>query len=98
MSSRISPSVSSQFSGHARQDWQTPKPLFDLLNSFYHFTLDAAASEFNTLCPEFYSPQDDALTKPWNGKVFCHPPYSNKLGSWVNYAYKYIKPGSAAHE
>ena len=33
-----------------KDDWETPQDLFDKLNSFYGFTLDACASPQNAKC------------------------------------------------
>lgn len=57
-------------------EWQTPKEVYDYLNGVYNFTLDAAASELNHMCSNYYSEQDNALTKSWDGRVFLNPPYS----------------------
>jgi hypothetical protein len=44
-----------------KQDWETPKDLFDRLNSKYHFDLDAAASHQNAKLPNYFTVEDDAL-------------------------------------
>jgi len=60
------------------ENWGTPQSFFDELNSEFHFTLDAAASESNAKCKRFYSKEDDALTQTWSGKVWLNPPYGAK--------------------
>ena len=67
-------------------DRRTPRSLFDPLNEQFGFTLDAAASHENALCPLYYTIEDDALTKPWLGTVWCNPPYSD-LRPWVEKAW-----------
>lgn len=52
-----------------RQDWETPQPLFDTLNSKYHFTLDAAASPSNTKCAVYYDEDQDGLSQNWGGGI-----------------------------
>jgi len=70
-----------------RDDWGTPLDLFaELEQEFGPFYLDAAASPENALCPSFYSVEDNALRRPWYGRVFCNPPYGRELGKWVRKA------------
>jgi len=72
----------------ARHDWETPKAFFDVLNSEFAFTLDAAASDENALCNHFFTEADDALTRMWLGTVFLNPPYGPGIGKWVKKAYE----------
>ena len=58
---------------HQSDEWSTPKPLWDLLNAEFHFTVDAAAKPENAKCRTFYT---DALTHAWAGTVWLNPPYS----------------------
>jgi phage N-6-adenine-methyltransferase len=69
-----------------REDWATPQAFFDHLNTKYGFTLDACATADNAKCPNYFTPDDDALTKRWKGTVFCNPPYSHNIGRWVRKA------------
>lgn len=58
-----------------RQNWGTPRALFDQLNAEYRFTLDGASEPGNGLLPNASTAEDP---KPWNGeRVFCNPPWSN---------------------
>lgn len=70
-----------------RKDWRTPRELFAILDEEFHFTLDAAASRENALCPEYLTGGDDALSVEWSGRVWCNPPYgkgaSSKLADWI---------------
>lgn len=50
------------------------------------FTLDVAAAPHNAKAPTFYTLEDDGLTQPWTGNVWCNPPYSN-LAAWVEKAW-----------
>lgn len=69
-----------------RQDWETPPELFNKLNDEFHFTLDAAANEYNAKCSSYYS--EDSLSKPWNGVVWLNPPYGRGIGKWMKKAYE----------
>ncbi|HGU1109140.1 TPA: DNA N-6-adenine-methyltransferase [Escherichia coli] len=55
--------------------WRTPFLLFKNLHREYLFTLDGAATEYDTLLPSF---TDDIHNQSWDGeRVFCNPPYSD---------------------
>ena len=49
-----------------KMDYCTPQGFFDTLNAEFHFTLDAAATEKSAKCKQFYTPETDGLTAPWN--------------------------------
>ena len=72
-----------------KQDWTTPRDLFDRLNEKYNFTLDAAANKDNALLPNFFGEgstiHEDGLSASWEGhRVFCNPPYGRVLAKkWV---------------
>lgn len=64
------------FADKRRQCWQTPPELFNDLNSIFSFTVDAAASDSNTLLPRYWTEETDARTQDWSGEtVYCNPPY-----------------------
>lgn len=67
--------------------WETPQELFDKLDEEFHFTLDVCAVPENAKCNRFYSPEDDGLFQPWDGIVWCNPPYDRKISDWVEKAY-----------
>ena len=71
-----------------KMDWGTPKGVYAALNDEFDFVLDAAASDKNAKCSEYYTEKDDALIQSWNkgGAVFCNPPYGRHLGKWVKKA------------
>nr|WP_302665742.1 DNA N-6-adenine-methyltransferase [uncultured Agathobaculum sp.] len=63
--------------------WETPQDFFDELNSEFHFTLDVCAVPENAKCEKFYTPDDDGLSQPWDGVVWCNPPYGRDIGKWI---------------
>lgn len=68
-------------------DRRTPRELWEPLNAEHRFTLDAAASVHNALCPMFYTIADNGLERSWrNHRVWCNPPYSD-IRPWVEKAW-----------
>lgn len=76
-------------------EWETPKWLFDKLNSEYQFTLDAAATQFNAKCDTYCTKEGtyyglqkisdlDGLDFPWNDyRVFLNPPWGREIVPFV---------------
>lgn len=78
-----------------KRDWTTPGWLFDLLDAEFRFTLDAAASDENTKVPDrYYTEADDGLAQPWEGTVWCNPPYGRGVGEWVRKGYQSAQAGA----
>lgn len=62
-----------------KQNWETPKYLFNYLNLLFDFTLDPAADHQNHLCAKYYTKEDSGLVHSWkNESVFVNPPYNDK--------------------
>jgi len=62
-----------------RDDWQTPKYLFDFLARHTRgFVCDIAATPENALCERYLA---DSLNCNWptDGWNFCNPPFSKKI-------------------
>lgn len=69
--------------------WATPQDLFDRLNEEFHFTLDVCALPENAKCERYYTPEQDGLRQPWDGVVWCNPPYSKgNIPKWLEKATK----------
>lgn len=65
---------------HNKNDWRTPKDLFEKLDREFRFTVDLCASKENALCKKFYTEESDGLKADLTGEnVFCNPPYERKL-------------------
>lgn len=62
--------------------WETPQELFEELNNEFHFALDVCATAENAKCEKYYTPEIDGLSQPWNGTVWCNPPYGRQIGKW----------------
>ena len=67
-------------------EWATPQWLFDTLDSMYHFTLDACATEENHKVDNYFTPNQDGLKQKWWGRVYCNPPYGREIGEWIKKA------------
>ena len=64
-------------------EWTTPRWLFDRLNERFQFTLDAAATDENHLCPNWYTKERDGLSQSWGyQRTFVNPPYS-QIDKWA---------------
>ena len=74
--------------------WETPQDLFDKLNNEFHFTLDVCATPENAKCDSFYTKEQDGLSQPWKGVVWCNPPYGRQIGEWVRRAFHASVSGS----
>lgn len=77
-------------------EWATPQEFYDELNAEFHFNLDPSATVANHKCDDYYTKEDDGLTKDWGGRrVFCNPPYGRELYRWVKKCYEESKkPGT----
>lgn len=63
-----------------KDDWETPQDLFDKLNAFYGFTLDACASPENAKCKKYYTKEQNSLVQDWNNDtIWCNPLMERKL-------------------
>ena len=77
-----------------KADWETPNALFASVDAELRFTLDACALPHNTKCERFYSPEDDAPSQPWHGRVWCNPEFS-QVREFVTKAVGEIDAGRA---
>jgi len=66
----------------ARGDWATPQEVFDGLDAEFHFDLDPCAVPETAKCKQYYT-GIEGLLRPWDGRVFCNPPYGRYIGNWV---------------
>lgn len=80
-----------------REDWETPKHLFDSLNREFGFTLDPCATNETALCAKYYTPSENGLTRDWTGEVvFCNPPYGRTQNAWVRKCSEHGAKGGVA--
>lgn len=71
-------------------EWETPKDFFDKLNwRFGPFNLDPCATKESAKCINYYTKDDDGLSKSWKGRtVFVNPPYGRQINKWIEKAYR----------
>ena len=77
----------------ANDTWATPPEVFRKLDNEFGFGFDVCAEHETAKCGQYWTIEDDALTKDWateTNNVFgrylwCNPPYS-KIGPWVDKA------------
>ena len=62
--------------------WQTP---LEILAALGPFDLDPCANDqAPTRCAvEGFTAADDGLSQPWEGRVFCNPPYGRHSRKWL---------------
>jgi phage N-6-adenine-methyltransferase len=77
-----------------RIDWETPQWLFDQLDAEFHFDLDVCATPENAKCSPYFTPEDDALTRRWDGTCWMNPPFGKGIARWVEKAYRSALAGS----
>jgi len=69
-------------------EWYTPEDYIqagrEVLGGINLDPASSAAANEVVAADAFYTHEDDGLSKPWSGKVWCNPPYSKELcGSFV---------------
>lgn len=91
---KIISQVNSGLFSSATDDWGTPQALFDDINAEFGFTLDACASAHNFKVDNYFTKEDDALTKDWTGMVWMNPPYGRTIGTWMAKAFAESQKGA----
>lgn len=70
-----------------REDWPTPKPLFEYLDGIFHFTLDVCANSDNYKVSRYFDEETNGLNQDWTKDIcFMNPPYGRKIPEWVKKA------------
>lgn len=75
-------------------EYETPRDVYEALDSVLHFTCDPAASHLSHMHNSYWTIRDDGLKQDWtNHRMFLNPPYSTALQrafvdkatvSWLN--------------
>lgn len=78
-----------------RDEVETPAEFFFRLHREFDFDIDVAASPINSKLERFFSREDNSLSQPWIGTVWCNPPFEPKmLGEWLRKAYESAQAGA----
>ena len=66
---------------------RTPSDIWKDLSEEFEFTCDMCASDENHLVDKYYTIDNSALDKDWNGEVgYVHPLFDSKIGKFVEKA------------
>ena len=83
-------------------DWATPVELWNKLDEIHDFDVDAAASQVNHLCLDWYGldhenpKRRDGLSTLWNGRtVWINPPYGRIIAEWTKAAQRHADGGGS---
>jgi len=73
-----------------KNNWRTPRSLFDTLDRIYGFDLDAAADYQNHLCDRFFTAETDGLGRSWDEDSLeesIFEPFLGPSSVWINPPY-----------
>jgi len=65
-----------------KDEWLTPPELIKALGDFDLDPCSPINRPWDT-AKRHYTIKDDGLLMPWEGRVFCNPPYGNQTGKWL---------------
>lgn len=72
-----------------KQDWATPKSVFNELDKEFNFTLDPCCSEKTAKCKIFFTKEIDGLKQSWEGqRCFVNPPFGREQAAWIKKCYE----------
>lgn len=72
-----------------KDDWRTPKDLFDSLNNEFNFTVDLCASDENALCDNYFTKDRSCFDANLKGQtIFCNPPYGRGMIKFIRKCYE----------
>lgn len=69
-----------------KQDWKTPKKIYEELNKEFHFDFDPCPSDIKV------NWNNNGLSIDWGNSNFVNPPYK-EINKWISKAYKEWKKG-----
>lgn len=81
-------------------EWYTPPDLFERVAAQHGpFDLDPATDPRSPIWPlveRHWTVADDGLAQPWNGKIWCNPPYGRTIRLWTRKAAEEFAAGRAS--
>jgi len=70
-------------------EWETPQDFFDKYHNRFNFDIDVCATHENALLPNYWTEEDDALTKDWSKNIcWMNPPYGRGINLFMMKAYE----------
>ena len=80
---RVQLTATSSQADYDGDEWYTPPDLIAKVRAVLgEIDIDPASNahaQKTVRAKRFYTKEDDGLSKPWSGRVFCNPPYSTSL-------------------
>lgn len=79
-----------------RQDWATPRQLFEMLDREFHFGLDLCATAETSQALRYLSEGSldlDWVDLAWGKPLWMNPPYGRKIGRWIHKALQASRAG-----
>lgn len=67
---------------NGKEEWLTPPPIIQALGDFDLDPCAPIARPWPT-AKQHFTIQDNGLIRPWQGRVWCNPPYGPKTGEWM---------------
>ena len=64
-------------------DWLTPLALLQRLGTFDLDPCGCIGMPWRTATTTYFLPEHNGLVEPWDGRVFCNPPYGPNVGDWA---------------
>ena len=75
-------------------EYSTPLKIVEPLIKEFNITRDVCASFENHKLPDYWTKEDDALAKNWEGNCWMNPPFGRHIGKWVRKAYSEASNGT----
>jgi phage N-6-adenine-methyltransferase len=69
-------------------EWETPRALFDELDSVFNFQLDVCATNQNHKVSPYFTKADDGLRQRWTTSNWMNPPYGREIYYWIKKAHE----------
>ena len=70
-----------------KTEYSTPPKIVEPLIKEFNITRDVCASSENHKLSDYWTKEDDALTKTWEGNCWMNPPFGLHISKWVRKAY-----------
>lgn len=75
-------SLSSHQRNGGHDEWLTPPEILSALGPFDLAPCAPVSPPWRTAAKQFSKP-DDGLAQPWEGRVWCNPPFGREAAAWL---------------